>query len=85
MTYGEPFGGEAQGEEFVVIPRFGTISPWASKATDIARNCGMAHIRRIERGIAYHVRVKSGLLGGAKSLKPELAQRLRELAELFDR
>jgi len=68
LTYGEPFSGAAEGDEFVVIPRFGTISPWASKATDIARNCGMANIHRIERGIAYHVQVKSGLLGGAKKL-----------------
>jgi len=68
LTYGEPFDGVAEGDEFVVIPRFGTISPWASKATDIARNCGMANIHRIERGIAYHVHVKSGLLGGAKKL-----------------
>jgi len=51
LTYGDPFGGEADGDEFVVIPRFGTISPWASKATDIAHNCGMAQIKRIERGI----------------------------------
>ncbi|WP_050478813.1 phosphoribosylformylglycinamidine synthase [Herbaspirillum rhizosphaerae] len=68
LTYGEPFSGTAEGDEFVVIPRFGTISPWASKATDIAHNCGMANIHRIERGIAYHVQVKTGLLGGAKKL-----------------
>jgi phosphoribosylformylglycinamidine synthase len=68
LTYGEPFSGAAEGDEFVVIPRFGTISPWASKATDIARNCGMANVHRIERGIAYHVQVKSGLLGGARKL-----------------
>src|SRR5450830_1304854 len=52
LTYGEPFSGAAEGDEFVVIPRFGTISPWDSKATDIAHNCGMTHIHRIERGIA---------------------------------
>ena len=45
-----------EGELFLVVPRFGTISPWASKATDIARNCGFSGIRRIERGIAYRVR-----------------------------
>ena len=72
LVYGDPFSGDEGGDEFVVIPRFGTISPWASKATDIAHNCGMAHIRRIERGVSYRVRVKTGLLGGAKSLKPEL-------------
>jgi phosphoribosylformylglycinamidine synthase len=38
-----------------VIPRPGTISPWASKATDIARVSGLASIRRIERGIEYRI------------------------------
>ena len=69
LTYGEPFTKAADGDEFVVIPRFGTISPWASKATDIAHNCGMTHIKRIERGVSYHVQMKSGLLGGAKKLQ----------------
>ncbi|MFC7514290.1 phosphoribosylformylglycinamidine synthase [Herbaspirillum sp. GCM10030257] len=72
LTYGEPFTGSADGDEFVVIPRFGTISPWASKATDIVHNCGMTHIKRVERGISYRVQVKSGLLGGARKL-PEAA------------
>lgn len=71
LTYGEPFDGKIEGDEFVVIPRFGTISPWASKATDIAHNCGMTDIRRIERGILYVVHLKSGLLGGAKKLSDE--------------
>lgn len=71
LTYGEPFDGKIEGEEFVVIPRFGTISPWASKATDIAHNCGMTDIRRIERGILYVVHLKSGLLGGVKKLSDE--------------
>jgi len=39
----------------LVLPRFGTISPWSSKATDIAHNCGLAKIARIERGIAYYI------------------------------
>jgi phosphoribosylformylglycinamidine synthase len=69
LTYGEPFDAKAEGDEFVVIPRFGTISPWASKATDIAQNCGMVLIRRIERGVSYHVQLKTGLLGGAKKLQ----------------
>ncbi|MGA6107308.1 phosphoribosylformylglycinamidine synthase [Pseudomonas solani] len=46
---------EPAGRLFLVLPRFGTISPWSSKATDIARNCGLAKIERIERGIAYYV------------------------------
>lgn len=36
---------------FLVVPRIGTISPWASKATDIARNCGLHTVERIERGL----------------------------------
>jgi phosphoribosylformylglycinamidine synthase len=66
LTYGEPAAApshEGAIEEFFVIPRLGTISPWASKATDIAHNCGMGHIHRIERGIAYTVHLKGGLLG----------------------
>ncbi|KJE90222.1 phosphoribosylformylglycinamidine synthase [Capsaspora owczarzaki ATCC 30864] len=39
----------------VVLPREGTISPWASKATDIMHNCGLPMIRRIERGVLYTV------------------------------
>ena len=46
---------EPSGRLFLSIPRFGTISPWSSKASDIARNCGLAKVQRIERGIAYYV------------------------------
>ena len=38
----------------LVTPRFGTVSPWSSKATDILHNCGLSKVRRIERGVAYH-------------------------------
>ncbi len=54
-----------------MVPRFGTVSPWASKATDIAHHCGLAQVRRFERGIEYTVILKSGLLGGKKSLSDE--------------
>ena len=40
---------------FLITPRVGTISPWSSKATDIAHNCGLAHIERIERGMAVRL------------------------------
>ncbi|MCU7955484.1 MAG: phosphoribosylformylglycinamidine synthase [gamma proteobacterium symbiont of Bathyaustriella thionipta] len=43
------------GAEFLVVPRIGTISPWASKATDIAHNCGLHDINRIERGVLYTI------------------------------
>jgi phosphoribosylformylglycinamidine synthase len=47
------------GELFLVAPRIGTISPWSSKATDIALNCDLDAIERIERVIAFHVVVKN--------------------------
>ena len=53
---------EPSGRLFLTIPRFGTISPWSSKASDIARNCGLAKIQRIERGLAFYV---SGQLNAA--------------------
>lgn len=46
---------EPEGVLFVVLPRFGTISPWSSKASDIVRNCGLDQVKRVERGVAYTV------------------------------
>ena len=46
---------EPSGQLFLTVPRFGTISPWSSKASDIARNCGLSKIQRLERGVAYYV------------------------------
>src|SRR5512145_2027155 len=51
--------------QFLVVPRLGTISPWASKATDIAHNTGLAAVLRIERGTLYGVALKQPLLGKA--------------------
>ncbi len=51
----------------LVIPRPGTISPWSSKATDIAHNCGLQRIRRIERGIAYYLSAGAVLDSGQLS------------------
>ncbi len=60
LTYGDDRADAADavasaGRLAVVVPRPGTISPWSSKATDIARNCGLEGIERIERGIAYRI------------------------------
>ena len=66
-----------------VLPRLGTVSPWASKATDIARNCGFDSIRRIERATLYSVQAKRSLLGGATPLAESALQRLLPL--LHDR
>ena len=40
-------------EILLVVPRSGTISPWSSKATEIAQRCGLSAVKRIERGIEY--------------------------------
>ncbi|MDC0664260.1 phosphoribosylformylglycinamidine synthase [Marinobacter sp. SS21] len=61
---------------FLVVPRPGTLSPWSSKATEIARNCGLKQIRRIERGTAYYIKAE-GKLG--------LKQREKIAALLHDR
>src|SRR5262245_42910766 len=49
----EPLAPDAPGARLLVVPRLGTISPWSSKATDIARSCGLARVRRIERGVEW--------------------------------
>ncbi|NBW88118.1 MAG: phosphoribosylformylglycinamidine synthase, partial [Planctomycetia bacterium] len=54
LTYGpRREAGPVEGLELVVAPRPGTLSPWSSKATDIARNCGLRGIRRIERVVRF--------------------------------
>jgi phosphoribosylformylglycinamidine synthase len=64
LDYGSTNGEiPAKALELLVIPRLGTISPWASKATDIAHNCGLAQVRRIERGIRYYLSPERGFLG----------------------
>ena len=55
LTYGTRAQGVPQGTLLLVLPRFGTVSPWSSKATDIVRNCALAHVVRVERGVAYYV------------------------------
>lgn len=62
LTYGPTITEhDLQGELFLVTPRPGTISPWSSKATDIAHNCGLFQINRLERGIAYYVQTDDSL------------------------
>jgi phosphoribosylformylglycinamidine synthase len=71
LTYGDPYAGPADGASIVVSPRFGTVSPWASKATDIAHNCGFA-VKRIERLVEYRLTLKSGLLSKTALTADEL-------------
>ncbi|WP_447775189.1 phosphoribosylformylglycinamidine synthase [Variovorax boronicumulans] len=70
LTYGEPFEALAAkaSASVVVTPRLGTVSPWASKATDIAHNCGLA-LRRVERVTQYHLKLKAPLIGKAPVLE----------------
>ncbi len=63
---------------FWVVPRLGTISPWSSKATDIAHNCGLSSLRRIERGIRFDLQLQ-----GAAVLDDAALDRV--LALLHDR
>lgn len=50
-----------QGQMLLVLPRLGTISPWASKARDVAHYFGLHNIKRIERGIAYYLAAPQAL------------------------
>jgi phosphoribosylformylglycinamidine synthase len=60
LAYGPTRAAEPRGELALVIPRPGTISPWSSKATDIARCCGLGAVMRIERGVAYWIATRDG-------------------------
>jgi phosphoribosylformylglycinamidine synthase len=81
LNYGEPSRTPGEGALIVVTPRFGTVSPWASKATDIAHNCGIA-LKRVERITEFRIALKTSLLGKV-ALDP--AQRLAIAALLHDR
>jgi phosphoribosylformylglycinamidine synthase len=61
-------------KSLLVTPRIGTVSPWSSKATDIARNCGLTAVNRIEHSVAWRLEGK---------LRPK--QRAQVLAALHDR
>jgi len=85
LRYGDPYvapAGAADGVLVVVAPRLGTVSPWASKATDIAHNCGLA-VRRVERVTEVRLTLKAGLFGAAKGL--DETQRAACAALLHDR
>ena len=85
LEYGEPYAPAPGGSPelvLVVTPRLGTVSPWASKATDIARNCGLP-VHRIERVTEYHLQFDAGWFGKAPEISP--AQHERIAALLHDR
>jgi phosphoribosylformylglycinamidine synthase len=81
LDYGDAAAAGADGALVVVMPRLGTVSPWASKATDIAHNCGLG-LQRVERVTEFRLHLKSSLLGGM----PLAADELRASADcLHDR
>ncbi|MDP3505194.1 MAG: phosphoribosylformylglycinamidine synthase [Myxococcales bacterium] len=59
----------------LVVPRLGTVSPWSSKATDIARNCGLDFVKRVERGTAWHLH---GSITDEAALRTGLSDRMTE-------
>ncbi len=84
LGYGEPFVAPAKSVPTVVVtPRLGTVSPWASKATDIAHNCGLA-LRRVERVTEYHLSLKAPLLDKALGKAATLeGEKLAAVADLL--
>ena len=65
--------------QYLVTPRPGTISPWSSKATDIAHNCGLEAVQRLERGLLYSLSL-SQPLGAAEdaAIRVRLHDRMTE-------
>ncbi|WP_299004154.1 phosphoribosylformylglycinamidine synthase [uncultured Shewanella sp.] len=68
-----------KGMLYFVTPRPGTLSPWSSKATDIAHNCGLNKVKRLERGIAYYIDAKSLNEQQEQLLLPLLYDRMMEV------
>src|SRR5258705_8661392 len=85
LTYGPRLPDEpGRGDLILAIPRPGTISPWSSKATDIARVCGLDGIERMERGIAYRIASPRPLAAqDLATIAPPLFDRMTEIA-VFD-
>ena len=82
LTYGPTRAAAAvTGRSFVVAPRPGTISPWSSKATDIAHICGLAAVKRIERVIAYTIDFASAVLNAGEEaiLRAKLHDRMTQV------
>lgn len=80
LTYGPSREArEPEGTLFVVAPRPGTISPWSSKATDIAHICGLSGVKRVERAIAYYVDFNGGVTDSVlKAVKAKIHDRMTE-------
>ncbi|MEZ9767223.1 phosphoribosylformylglycinamidine synthase [Vibrio breoganii] len=81
LTYGPTIEEhEPQGTLVLVTPRPGTISPWSSKSTDIAHNCGLDKVKRLERGTAYYVETSVALdEAQTKAVKALVHDRMMEV------
>ena len=82
LTYGPSLQEHSpEGLLLLVTPRPGTISPWSSKSTDIAHNCGLEKVQRLERGIAYYLQVQNGNLSDEQldAVKSLLHDRMTEV------
>ncbi len=87
LTYGPATRADnISGELLLVVPRIGTVSPWSSKATDIARHCGLEAVERIERGVAYYLEKREPLSAYDRQLLlPLIHDRMTEsVLESFD-
>ena len=74
-----PPTGAGDGASVLVVPRIGTLSPWSSKATDIARRCGLDAVKRIERGVEYVLHGVAGLAAAEwDGVKPLLHDRMTQ-------
>ena len=81
LTYGPKLEGhDPEGLLRVVAPRPGTLSPWSSKATDIAHICGLTRLNRIERAVAYWIDLGGAELDASqlKSLDSKLHDRMTQ-------
>jgi phosphoribosylformylglycinamidine synthase len=91
LTYGPRLRlPEVQGQPRWVVPRLGTISPWSTKATEIARHAGLSRVQRMERGVRWDF---AGSITDEAALRAGIHDRMtesvlggeQELAQLFER
>ncbi|MEO8785287.1 MAG: phosphoribosylformylglycinamidine synthase [Candidatus Saccharimonadales bacterium] len=96
LTYGMPCQSPkaaSKGLQVLVTPRPGTISPWASKATDIIHNSGLAAVKRVERGTSYYIEFTSNSDAKIEDIEDLLHDRMTEqvlpsiaaASQIFDR
>lgn len=80
LTYGPSIQEhQPQGTLLLVTPRPGTISPWSSKSTDIAHNCGLGKVQRLERGVAYYLQAENLTEAQLATIKALLHDRMTEV------